>query len=98
MRIARVVGTATGPVKDPPLTGHTLLVVEPVDATGTAVGPHEVVTDTVGAGVGDWVLVASGSGARQPDRTRGIATDASAVVILEELKLGGETTYRSGDR
>lgn len=98
MRIARVVGTATGPVKDPPLTGHTLLVVEPVDATGTAVGPHEVVTDTVGAGVGDWVLVATGSGARQPDRTRGIATDASAVVILEEVKLGAETTYRSGDR
>ncbi len=97
MRIARVVGTTTGSLKDPNLTGHTLLVVVPVDATGTTTGPHEVVTDTVGAGVGDWVLIAMGSGARQSDRTRGIATDGSAVVILEEVKLGAKTTYRSGD-
>lgn len=97
MRIARVVGTATGSVKDPPLTGQTLLIVEPVDAHGASVGPHEVATDAaVGAGVGDWVLIATGSSARQPGSTRGVATDASVVLILEELKLGAETTYYSG--
>ncbi|MEZ5176365.1 MAG: EutN/CcmL family microcompartment protein [Acidimicrobiia bacterium] len=97
MRIARVVGTATGSVKDPPLTGHKLLIVEPVDAKGKTVGPHEVVTDAaVGAGVGDWVLIATGSAARQPGSTTGVATDASVVIILEELKIGNETTYYSG--
>lgn len=95
MRIARVIGTVTGPLKDPPLTGQKLLVVEPVDAYGTVSGPQEVATDTVGAGVGDWVLVALGSAARQPGSTRGLATDASIVVILEEIKIGTTTTYHS---
>ncbi|MCZ7534112.1 MAG: EutN/CcmL family microcompartment protein [Acidimicrobiia bacterium] len=96
MRIARVIGTATGPIKDPPLSGHTLLVIEPVDAHGKANGPHEVATDAaIGAGVGDWVLVATGSAARQPGPVRGIATDASIVMILEEIRLGAETTYHS---
>jgi len=97
MKIARVVGTATGPMKDPPLTGQKLLVVEPLDAGGTVVWPHEVVTDAVGAGVGDWVLVATGSAARQSHRTRAVPTDGTAVVILEEVKIGDESTYRSSD-
>lgn len=94
MRIARVIGTATAPVKDPPLTGQSLLVVEPLDVRGNVAGTHEVVTDTVGAGVGDWVLVAYGSAARQPSKTRGVPTDAAVVAILDEVKVGEESTYK----
>lgn len=96
MRIARVVGTATASVKDPPLTGQSLLVVETTDASGGTPGPQEVAVDTLGAGVGDWVLVAFGSAARQPGRTKGVPADAAVVAILEELKVGDRTTYRSG--
>lgn len=95
MQIARVVGTATAPVKDPPLTGQSLLVVESLDVWGNPSGTHDVVTDTVGAGVGDWVLVVRGSAARQPAKTRGVPTDAAVVAILDEVKVGEESTYRS---
>jgi microcompartment protein CcmK/EutM len=96
MRIGKVVGTATSSVKDPPLTGQSLLVVEPVDAAGESIGPQEVAVDTVGAGSGDWVLVAYGSAARQPGKARGAPADAAVVAILEELKVGDQITYRSG--
>jgi microcompartment protein CcmK/EutM len=75
----------TGTVKDPSLSGHKLLLVNLVDASGTVVTTHQIVVDAVGAGTGDLVLVASGSAARQTATTRGSATDATAVAIIDEI-------------
>ncbi len=87
MHLASVVGRASGTLKDPPLTGVKLLVVQPIDAAGNHIGPTEIVTDAVGAGIGDTVLVATGSAARQPAAVRGLATDASAVMIVDDVSL-----------
>lgn len=88
MHLAKVIGSATGTVKDPPLAGVRLLVVQPVDEKGKNVGGYEIVVDVVGAGTGDTVLVATGSAARQPAACRGVATDATAVVIIDEVTIG----------
>lgn len=85
MQLARVVGMVTGTVKDPSLSGHTLLLVNLVDGTGAVVTTDQIVVDAVGAGTGDLVLVASGSAARQAASTRGSATDATAVAIIDEI-------------
>ena len=88
MRIAMVTGVVTATVKDVQLVGHKLLVVDITDAQGTVLEPSVVVTDVCGAGVGEQVLVASGSAARLPAGSSGIATDATAVAIIDEISLG----------
>jgi len=87
MHLANVIGRASGTLKDPPMTGIKLLVVQPVDGAGNETGPSEIVTDAVGAGIGDTVLVATGSAARQPAAMRGVATDASAIMIVDDVAI-----------
>lgn len=98
MRFARVVGVTTATVKDEGLVGVKLLVIDGVDSSAARIGPNEVAVDTVGAGVGDVVLVAYGSAARQSVRTRSLATDASVVGIVEEIQVHGEVTYGDADQ
>ncbi len=85
--MGKVIGNATGTVKDPPLEGIKLLVVQPIDGAGKAIGSSEIVADVVGAGSGDTVLVATGSAARQPAACRGVATDATAIAIIDDIKI-----------
>jgi ethanolamine utilization protein EutN len=89
MRLGRVRGTVTGTVKDRGLSGKTLLVVDLVDADGRVVDGHHVAVDTVGAGTGDVVLVATGSAARQATAAMGIPADLAVVMIVEDVVVGG---------
>jgi len=52
MKIARVIGSVTGTVKDGRLVGQKLLLVDIVDARGAVLNPSQVITDSCGAGVG----------------------------------------------
>jgi len=87
MRLGRVVGTVTGTAKDPSLSGQKLLIVDLTDGNLKVVTPHQVVVDAVGAGVGDVVLVIMGSAVRQAKNARGVATDAAAVAIVDEVTI-----------
>jgi len=98
VRIARVVGAATGTVKAEGLTGQKLLVVDVVDAAGKVVQSGEVAADALGAGVDDWVVLATGSAARQTGATRGLPVDAAVIAILDEVVAGGKSIYRSTDK
>ncbi|MEZ4368370.1 MAG: EutN/CcmL family microcompartment protein, partial [Kofleriaceae bacterium] len=65
MRLCRVVGPVWASVKHPAFAGHTLLVVQPVDAAGADVGASFVAIDRAQAGAGDRVLVLTeGTGVR----------------------------------
>ena len=90
MQLGRVVGMVTGTAKDVTLSGHKLLVVDITDGRGEIVARHQIVVDAVGAGVGDVVLVATGSAARQSASTRGSATDATAVAIIDEVTINSD--------
>lgn len=80
MEVCRVVGCLTSTAKDPKLVGLKLLVVKPELA---AAGEVFVAVDTVGAGVGELVLVVKGGAAREAAATRGVPTDASIVAIID---------------
>ena len=86
MRLCRVRGKVTGTIKDSGLQGVTLLLVAEVDDED---GAELVVADAVGAGVGELILVAEGSAARQTVRLRGLPTDAAAVMIVDEVQKPG---------
>ncbi len=97
MLIARVVGSAVSTIKDEKLTGAKLLVIREADERGTPKGKPLVAVDTVGAGVGDLVLTASGSSARQTDITQNRPVDTVIMAILDSLEVEGEITFRKSE-
>jgi ethanolamine utilization protein EutN len=66
MRVCRVLGPVVATVKHPKFHAQKMLLVEPVDANGEAVGSSFIALDSVQAGEGDLVLVMQeGTGVRQ---------------------------------
>ncbi|MBL8602263.1 MAG: EutN/CcmL family microcompartment protein [Myxococcales bacterium] len=93
MLIARVTGTLVATRKEPTLEGLKLLVVRPADAQGNPTGAPLVAADAVGAGVGEVVLVASGSSARQTTATQNRPVDAVIMAIVDTLDVDGQVTF-----
>lgn len=94
MLIARVVGTTVSTVKDEKLVGRKLMIVRQTDEHGEPVGKPFVAVDTVDAGVGDLVLTAAGSSARQTNITKDTPVDAVIMAMIDSLEVDGKTTFR----
>ena len=94
MLIARVIGTTVSTIKDPKLAGQKLLIVRQTDEHGDAFGKPYVAIDTVDAGVGDLVLTAAGSSARQTAITKDTPVDAVIMSIIDSLQVNGEVVFR----
>ncbi|HNS07841.1 MAG TPA: EutN/CcmL family microcompartment protein [Anaerolineaceae bacterium] len=94
MLIARVIGTTVSTVKDEKLTGRKLLIVRQTDEHGEAVGKPFVAVDTVDAGVGDLVLTAAGSSARQTAITKDTPVDTVIMAMIDTLEVDGVVTFR----
>ncbi|HTO96065.1 MAG TPA: EutN/CcmL family microcompartment protein [Myxococcales bacterium] len=93
MLLGRVVGTVVSTNKEQELEGLKLLLVRGADVEGKATGPLVVAIDAVGAGVGEVVLYASGSSARQTRVTRDRPVDATIMAIVDSIELEGRRTY-----
>jgi microcompartment protein CcmK/EutM len=93
MHLGKVTGTLVASRKEPMLDGLPLLVVRQLDESGEPSGGYVVAVDSVGAGVGEVVLFASGSSARQTQATRDKPCDAVIMAIVDQWDLDGETVY-----
>ena len=82
MLTARVVDNIWSTRKTDLLNGYKLMLVEVIG--GRDEGQRVVAVDTVGAGVGERVLVALGSSARRMTGDDAIPTDAAVVGIIDE--------------
>ena len=71
--------------------GLTFLVVRQINADNTDANSYVVAVDGVGAGVGEVVMYASGSSARQTEMTRDRPYDAVVMAIVDMWDVGGET-------
>lgn len=89
-----VVGTTVATVKDEKLEGRKLLIVRQADEFGKASGKPYVAIDTLDAGIGDLVLTAAGSSARQTMITKDTPVDAVIMAIIDSLSVGGEVTFQ----
>jgi microcompartment protein CcmK/EutM len=85
--IAKIVGTVVATRKDPRLVSNKLLVVRPIDPGGKAEGSYLVAVDTVDAGVGETVLIVSGSSARMASGMKDCPVDAAIVGIIDEIEM-----------
>jgi microcompartment protein CcmK/EutM len=97
MMIARVIGTLVSTQKEPTLDGLRLLVCQPVNADGDNAGAALVAADAVGAGVGEIILYATGSSARQTVRTNNRPVDAVVMAIVDHWEVGGDVKYRKSE-
>jgi microcompartment protein CcmK/EutM len=93
MVLGRVIGTLVASRKEPTLDGLKLLVVRACDVDGNASGAIAVAVDAVGAGVGEVVLYAAGSSARQTQATTNRPVDATIMAIVDEIAIGNERRY-----
>jgi ethanolamine utilization protein EutN len=87
MLLAKVIGTVVATRKDPRLVSTKLMVVRGVDPRGKAEGNYLVAVDTVDAGVGETVLVVSGSSARMAAGLKDTPVDAAIVGIIDAVEV-----------
>lgn len=75
------------------MTGMKFLVVQLHDHRAKALDAYAVAVDAVGAGLGEMVLFATGSSARQTKTTEGKPTDATIMAIVDSWDVGGEVVW-----
>jgi ethanolamine utilization protein EutN len=85
--LARIVGSVVATRKDERLFASKLLLVRPVSPGGEVEGGYVVAVDTVDAGVGETVLVVSGSSARMASGMKDCPVDAAIVGIVDTVDL-----------
>jgi microcompartment protein CcmK/EutM len=93
MVMGLVVGTVVSTRKEEELSGLKLLLVKACDADGKPTGGTVVAVDAVGAGVGEVVLYASGSSARQTKVTKDRPVDATIMAIVDQVEIEGARRY-----
>jgi microcompartment protein CcmK/EutM len=94
MLLAKVVGTVVASQKDERLTGFKFLVLQRLDINGVLENGYVVAVDAVGAGVGEVVMYASGSSARQTVLTDKRACDAVIMAIVDTWESDGQVKYQ----
>ena len=87
MLLGKIVGTVVATRKDARLVSNKLMVVRAVDPRGKAEGNYLVAVDTVDAGVGETVLVVSGSSARMASGLKECPVDAAIVGIIDTVEI-----------
>jgi ethanolamine utilization protein EutN len=86
MQICRVVGTVVSTQKNRKLEGAKLLLVQPLTLDGVERGVALIAIDSVGAGVGERVLVViEGKAAGDALGRKAAAVDAAVIGIVDQI-------------
>lgn len=88
MQVAKVIGNIWATRKEDSLSGLKLLLVKPIDILDDTVDKSPLVAaDTIGAGVGETVIIVGGSSARSAAGDNSISVDATVVGIVDDLEI-----------
>ena len=93
MQLAIVVGQIVCTVRHQGLESEKLLLVETINRDGQPSGNVSVATDSIGAGDGEWVLVVSGSSARQAQGKEKSPVDLSIIGIVDEAVIDTKVVF-----
>ncbi len=88
MYLAKVRGTVVSTSKDERLVGFKLLVIQRIGIDAEYVSIPQVAVDTVGAGVGEVVIVTGGSSARFAAARSDAPIDCTIVGIVDTVEIG----------
>ncbi|NLY66117.1 MAG: EutN/CcmL family microcompartment protein [Tissierellia bacterium] len=87
MRMGKVIGTLVATKKDEKLIGSKLMITQPLDASLNPKGDPIVAVDTVGAGIGELIIFATGTASRIAARKMDAPIDAAIVGIIDEINM-----------
>lgn len=93
MQLGKIMGTVVSTQKDEKLEGLRFHIVQFVDTNIKPTGNFVIAVDSVGAGVGEVVLTAQGSSARQTKITKDKPVDTVIMAIVDVLEIHGEKRY-----
>jgi len=92
--LADVIGTVVSPVQIPVLEGRKLLLLRPVSPDGGSTGQARIGIDTIGAGIGDRVLVIQeGNSSRQILEEPQGAVKTVVIGFVDEVEMAGEIVF-----
>lgn len=80
MIVGKVIGSVVSTRKMNTLVGNKFMVIEPISTAGDKI----IAIDNIGAGIGETVLVATGSAARIGSNMENSPIDAAIVGIVDE--------------
>jgi ethanolamine utilization protein EutN len=101
MFIGKVTGHLVTTQKEPAIAKSKLLAVEAYSASAPGeagikpTGRMLVTIDSLGAGVGEFVLVTQGSSARMTERTKTMPVDAVVIGIVDSVRLMDQILSRA---
>ena len=87
MIVGKVVGNVWATRKEDSLGGLKLMVVQRIDAFTNEEHGSFIAIDQVGAGIGETVLVTTGSSARVVPTIEDSPVDATIVGIIDEMEV-----------
>lgn len=88
MKIAKVIGNIWSTRKDEKLRSYKLLIVQPINILNDTSDQAPIVAaDLIGAGIGETVIVVSGSSARSAAGDMSIPVDATVVGIVDDKEV-----------
>jgi ethanolamine utilization protein EutN len=99
MFIAKVTGSCVATQKTASMVGFKLLVVEPYRVEGdkrdklVTTGRTFIAVDTLGAGEGEFVLIAQGSSARMTPETEKMPVDTVVIGIVDTVQIDEKCVY-----
>lgn len=85
-----MIGTVWSTRKDENLVGSKFLIVRQLNLDYTPKESTVIAVDSVGAGVGEIVLIAQGSSARQTTITHNKPVDSVVMAIVDKLDVSGK--------
>jgi len=100
MFVAKVTGSVVSTQKVREMVGQKLMVVEPfrLDAESRSelvtTGRTFIAVDTIGSGVGDFVLITQGSSARLTEETKNMPIDAVIIGIVDSVHVENNCVYK----
>ena len=97
MKLAKVLGPAVATEKDAKLQCFKFLMLGLWGHDNKPSGGSVVAVDAVGAGVGEMVLFASGSSARQTAATDNKPVDAVVMANDDRWEIEGDDKYCKGE-
>jgi microcompartment protein CcmK/EutM len=88
MILCKVSGTIVSTQKNTALKDQKLLIVQPIDLDGKAIGRDILAIDQVDAGVGDRVLIIQeGAGAQQILKRQDVPVHSVVVAVVDDMSI-----------
>lgn len=90
MYVGKIIGTVVATRKDENLVGSKLMITQPLNMKLKAIGEPVIAVDTVGAGIGELVIITKGTAARIAAKKMDSPIDIAIVGIIDEMDIHDE--------